>query len=144
MSEQHEGPHEEAANHIASFLRSEDGKHGEVPYADIQEMNTGQLLCTVLVQWWSPPPRWREIRDIVRAVGGTSIKIMHALYDEDNEEEDGAGPCGASLEVTFCVPNDGINAAMKPYVMMPLAVDAATGELVTAEEAIRAEKTGRA
>jgi hypothetical protein len=130
-------PHVEAATRIGEWLRSDTGPGGECPYGDAKISMHGQLYFTVCVQWWGgSKPRWRQIRDILRGMGATEIRIIHALYDEMNDEEDGKGPCGASLEVTFSMPDDdGIDTSMQPFHLISHGVDRSTGALVTAEEA---------
>lgn len=141
MQKTFDAPHAEAVRRIGEWLRSDAGPGGECPYADVKMSIHGYLYCTVCVAWWGgTKPRWREIRDILRGMGAAEIKISHALYDELNDEEDGRGPGGASLEVTFVVPDDGIGPEMRPYHLIPVAVDTASGALVTAEEALKADE----
>jgi hypothetical protein len=131
-----DAPHVEAVRRIGEWLRSDAGPSGECPYADCVENIHGHMHFIVLVQWWAnSPPRWREIRDILRGMGATEITIKHTLYDEMNDEEDGRGPGGASLEVTFAAPDDGIDHEMRPYHLIPVAVDTNSGALMTAKEA---------
>ena len=126
--------HETAADRISEFLWSPGVGGGECPLS-FAEKHGETIVSTVYVQWWgNGPPRSREIADILKAMGATEIKISHALYDEDNEEEDGRGPCGASLTVEFVMPGATDDEVSENH-LIPFAVDTRTGDLVTAKEA---------
>lgn len=133
--------HELAAEKISEFLWGPDGPTGECPLS-FAEKHGGVIVSTVYVQWHGEcAPRWREIRDALRLIGATSIKISHALYDEDNEEEDGRGPCGASLTVEFVMP-DATDDELSEHHLIPVAIDTRSGAMVTAAEAVKGARDG--
>lgn len=126
--------HELAAERISEFLWGPNGPGGECPLS-FSEKSNGVIVSTVYVQWHGDDaPRWREIRDILAAMGAQHIKISHALYDDINEEEDGRGPCGASLTVEFVMPGATDDEVSENH-LIPVAIDTRTGELVTADKA---------
>lgn len=62
----------------------------------------GKVYFEGIVAWWpETPPDWRELVDILATQGADEIKVAHVLHDEFNDETDGRGPGGATLEFEF-------------------------------------------